>query len=285
MIKAFSNLTISDNPDELLPSIDSVAPNLSLFMLCEQGAVQFSIDGQQLKAEAGDLIICNPSNVTGMYMRTPDLKGKVICVGEHLFDDALTGVLNLDSHWWDKFLYLKENPVHHLSDYQNRLFLAYFNLITIYAEDMDSPYRQRIIRLTAQSMAAEILNEMSEWDITNGDTAVPKSESSQKDRLFQRFMSMLSHSDNTEREVRAYAQQLLVTPKYLSSVCKEKSGHTALDLITEATVRNIRYYLLHTGLSVKEIAYKMGFPDVSFFCKYTKKHLGMTPLEYRKHAV
>jgi YesN/AraC family two-component response regulator len=93
---------------------------------------------------------------------------------------------------------------------------------------------------------------------------------------------MLHHPANTEREVRNYAEKLLVTPKYLSAVCKEKSGRTAMDWITESTVAHIKYYLLQTDLSVKEIAFKLDFPDVSFFCKYTKKHLGKTPLEYRQ---
>lgn len=57
-----------------------------------------------------------------------------------------------------------------------------------------------------------------------------------------------------------------------------------MDLITEATVRNISYYLSQTELSVKEIAFKLHFPDVSFFCKYTKKHLGKSPLEFRSES-
>ena len=54
-----------------------------------------------------------------------------------------------------------------------------------------------------------------------------------------------------------------------------------MDWITESTVNHIKYYLLQTNLTVKEIAYKLDFPDVSFFCKYVKKHLGQAPLEYR----
>ncbi len=98
-------------------------------------------------------------------------------------------------------------------------------------------------------------------------------------------MRLLSRPTNTEREVRAYAEQLLVTPKYLSAVCKEKTGRTAMDWITESTVSHIKYYLLQTDLTIKEIAFKLDFPDVSFFCKYVKKHLGKSPVEYRKNLV
>lgn len=77
----------------------------------------------------------------------------------------------------------------------------------------------------------------------------------------------------------------MVTPQYLSAVCKEKSGRTAMEWITESTVTHINTYLLQSNLTVKEIAFKLDFPDVSFFCKYVRKHLGQAPLEYRRAQV
>jgi YesN/AraC family two-component response regulator len=215
-----------------------------------------------------------------MYMRTPDLQGKVISAGELIYDETLPGVFQIDPNWWKKLFFLRQNPVVHATEFQSKLFQAYFNLLMVYMEDSDNPYRQRIIRLTSQAVAVELLHAL-ENEIIGQST----SETSQKDRLFQRFMSILSRPTNTEREVRAYAEQLLVTSKYLSAVCKEKSGRTAMDWITENTVGHIKYYLLQTDLSVKEIAFKLDFPDVSFFCKYVKKHLGESPMEYRKTMV
>ena len=281
MLKSFNDLIISDNMDEV-----NVAPEtMSSFFIafyCEKGALQFSIEGEMYLAKEGDLVACTPRNIIGLYMRSPDLQGKVICMGESLYDETMPGVFHIDPNWWKKFLYLRQNPVMHATEFQSKLFLAYFNLLKTYMEDSDNPYRQRIIKITSQAAAVEILHELDNWTHLEGNpTDHTKREASQKDLLFQRFITLLSHPTNTEREVRAYAEQLLVTPKYLSAVCKEKSGRTAMDWITESTVAQIKYYLLQTDLSVKEIAFKLDFPDVSFFCKYVKKHLGQAPLEYR----
>lgn len=281
MLKSFNDLIISDNMDEV-----NVAPEtMSSFFIafyCEKGALQFSIEGKMYHAMEGDLVASTPRNIVGLYMRSPDLQGKVICMGKSLYDETLPGVFHVDPNWWGKLLYLRQNPVIHATEFQSKLFLAYFNLLKIYMEDSDNPYRQRIIKITSQAAAVEILHELDNWSPLEGDTTdQAKREASQKDRLFQRFISLLSHPTNTEREVRAYAEQLLVTPKYLSAVCKDKSGRTAMDWITESTVAHIKYYLLQTDLTVKEIAFKLDFPDVSFFCKYVKKHLGQAPLEYR----
>lgn len=285
MLKQFADLIITDNPDEITPSKENIISGYILAMYCEKGVIQFSINNQQFQAGEGDLILCSPRNLVGLYMRSPDLQSKIICASEQLFDDVLTSVLHLDSYWWQKFNFIIQNPVVHLSEYQNKLFQAYFNLMTTYMEDDDNLYRQRIIKLTAQSLAVEVLHEVSGLmpeDMVPADATV--AENSRKDQLFKQFVTLLGRPDNTNRSVQAFAEQLKVTPKYLSAICKAKSGRTAMDLITEATVRNIRYYLSQTELSVKEIAFKLRFPDVSFFCKYTKKHLGKTPLEFRSES-
>ena len=281
MLKSFNDLIISDNMDEVYMAMDTISSPFIAFY-CEQGALQFSIEGEMYRAGEGDLVVCTPRNILGLYMRSPNLQGKVICMGESLYDETMPGVFHIDPNWWKKFLYLRQNPVIHANEFQSKLFLAYFNLLKTYMEDSDNPYRQRIIKITSQAAAVEILHELDNWNPHEEDsTNQMKQEASQKDRLFQHFIALLSHSANTEREVRAYAEQLLVTPKYLSAVCKEKSGRTAMNWITESTVAHIKYYLLQTDLTVKEIAFKLDFPDVSFFCKYVKKHLGQAPLEYR----
>ena len=281
MLKSFNDLIISDNMDEVYMAMETISSSFIGFY-CEKGALQFSIEGKMYHAKKGDLVACTPRNIIGLYMRSPDLQGKVICMGESLYDETMPGVFHIDPHWWKKLLYLRQNPVMHATEFQSKLFIAYFNLLKTYMEDSDNPYRQRIIKLTSQAAAVEILHELENWNPHEGESAgQAKHKASQKDLLFHRFIALLSHPTNTEREVRAYAEQLLVTPKYLSAVCKEKSGRTAMDWITESTVSHIKYYLLQTGLTVKEIAFKMDFPDVSFFCKYVKKHLGQAPLEYR----
>ena len=152
MLKSFNDLIISDNMDEV-----NVAPEtMSSFFIafyCEKGALQFSIEGEMYLAKEGDLVACTPRNIIGLYMRSPDLQGKVICMGESLYDETMPGVFHIDPNWWKKFLYLRQNPVMHATEFQSKLFLAYFNLLKTYMEDSDNPYRQRIIKITSQAAA------------------------------------------------------------------------------------------------------------------------------------
>ena len=75
--------------------------------------------------------------------------------------------------------------------------------------------------------------------------------------------------------------ELPFAPKYLTAICKKNSGKTANEWITEHVLEDIRYYLRHTDLSIKQICDRLGFPNSSFFGKYVKDHFGVTPLEFR----
>ena len=102
------------------------------------------------------------------------------------------------------------------------------------------------------------------------------------ENLFKEFISLLSSSYPKERMIGFYANQLYVTPKYLSAVCKEVSGQTASELITQYMVKDILYLLRNSQKSIKEIANELNFPNLSFFGKYVKQHLGMSPKQYRE---
>ncbi len=73
-----------------------------------------------------------------------------------------------------------------------------------------------------------------------------------------------------EREVQWHAKQLKITPKYLSEICKERSGRSASEWIADVTVAELKHYLRNTTLPIREVARVMDFPNASFFCQYTK---------------
>lgn len=87
--------------------------------------------------------------------------------------------------------------------------------------------------------------------------------------------------DVKHRPVDEYASELNITPKYLTMLCTRVSGRPASEWIAQYTKEDIRYCLFHTDLSVKEIAAKLGFPNISFFGSYVRRQFGMSPTQLR----
>ncbi|MGM9825586.1 MAG: helix-turn-helix domain-containing protein [Paludibacteraceae bacterium] len=291
-----------------------------LLLLCEAGALQVTIDEQTYSLSEGDMFICMPQCLLGHYLRSPDFRAKVICAGEHLYDEVLNTCLPKEPNWWQKQCYVLHHPVVRLTTYQRELFNSYYQLLQTFLAD-PSP-REELLKLrlgVAQSAAFEFLHSLESkigdpdplqlpapqggagstnspaplagrgiggGGIQGGAVSRPHQlealGSSSSDLLFKSFMQLLSRHAATQREVAWYAQQILITPKHLTMVCKRVSQRTAGDWITDYTLKHIRYYLFHTTMSIKEIAFQMNFSDVSFFCKYVRRHLGSSPQRLRE---
>ena len=64
-------------------------------------------------------------------------------------------------------------------------------------------------------------------------------------------------------------------------LCLKYSGKTASEWVAQYTVEEIRFFLRSSHLSIKEISARMGFSNMSHFGSYVRKHLGVSPSEYR----
>ncbi len=105
--------------------------------------------------------------------------------------------------------------------------------------------------------------------------------SNRTDELFNTFLSLLREHCSTERSVEFYATQMGITPKYLSLILKKKSGRNASKLIDEAVVYEAKRLLKYSGLSIRDIALKLNFASQSFFGKYFKQRVGVSPSRYK----
>lgn len=84
-----------------------------------------------------------------------------------------------------------------------------------------------------------------------------------------------------EREVDFYAGKLFITSKYLTEVCKKNSGKTASEWIQNYTTQRLIILLENKSLSFTEIADILNFSSQSFFSRYVRKVLGVSPSDYR----
>lgn len=108
------------------------------------------------------------------------------------------------------------------------------------------------------------------------------SASDRTTHIVRRLLSMLEAGRcKQHREVAYYAEQLNVTPKYLSETVKRNTGRSVSYLIDRHTVPMIADYLKNSELSLTQICDELHFTSLSYFSRYVQKHLGMSPREYR----
>jgi len=85
------------------------------------------------------------------------------------------------------------------------------------------------------------------------------------------------------KTVAEYAAMLNITPNYLNAICKKVKGKAASEIIQDRIMLEAKRLLSHSGKTVAEIAFYLGFEDNSYFGRFFKKYNGQTPVEFRSH--
>ena len=99
--------------------------------------------------------------------------------------------------------------------------------------------------------------------------------------LFNRFMMLLEKDYKISRDVNYYAEKMNISSKYLTNIVNQVTGHTPKTIIDQYVILQLKLHLKRSTQSIKVMAWEFHFADVSFFCRYFKKHTGLTPQQIR----
>ncbi len=100
--------------------------------------------------------------------------------------------------------------------------------------------------------------------------------------IIQGFINLLSVHYRREHKVDFYASKLNLSTHHLTHILKSITGQTASDFIAEMLFSEARTLLIHSKLSVQQIAMRLNFADQSSFGKFFKRKAGMSPADFRK---
>lgn len=175
-------------------------------------------------------------------------------------------------------MHILSNPVIEMGQDDIDLMVKYYDLLTFKMDHPEMNFGHETMREIIRCFAYDLLSNINKLINQDGEEDMLR----QGDRIFRRFMLMLADNSSVNRSVKSYADELCVSPKYLTSVCRKHSDYTASELIATAVISRIKQMLLFSDKSIKEVASEMGFDNLSFFGKYVKKHLGLSPNHYRK---
>ena len=170
---------------------------------------------------------------------------------------------------------LNHNPVISLTDEQAAILLADFHRLRDRMDDRHLLFYRELMGSLCLTMMYDIFEPHAQRDTSDTHT----------DRtayIVKKLMEMLSTGVScTERDVSYYAERLHVSSKYLSATAKRVTGHSVSSYIDRHTIPILKNYLEDERLSLTQIAERMNFTTLSYFSRYCKKHLGMSPSEYR----
>ena len=173
-----------------------------------------------------------------------------------------------------------QSPIMKMLPEEVDLSVQYFQLIDNVI-NTDSEYRNDSVSYLLTSIFYLIGGMLMKRLVAEAEND-EKTPSTRHKRVFEMFIELVERYHNKERSVSFYADKLCISSKYLSQIIKNVSGYSAPDIINKYVILEAQHLLRHSGLSVKEIADQLNFPNQSFFYKYFKAHTGCTPNAYRQ---
>ncbi len=99
---------------------------------------------------------------------------------------------------------------------------------------------------------------------------------------YERFTQLLGRQHGAQRTVAAYATELGITAPHLNAICKQVGGASALRLIHDRWLLAARRALSYTDKSIADVATSLGFAEPSYFARFFKRKMQMTPQQYRR---
>ena len=256
-----------------LPKGDLSLDGHGLIVICTEGIAQFDYDGQQIRLHKDDLFLYMAHSVVTNFMSSSDFNCRQIWFSRgELWNINKYGEVSLSD-----LPYLKRHPIMHLTDDDVKLLDDYFQLLCRRMRDPSPVLYSNIVRSLASTMMLEILSMMRRQEPENTVTT-----GVHRQRLANEFMRLVEQSDGRIRKVDDFANQLNITPKYLSTLLKETMNRRPSEMIHFYTLKAIEHRLRYTDMTMQEIANDLNFANASFFGKYFKEHAGMTPMDFRK---
>ncbi len=244
-----------------------------LIVICTEGIAQFDYDGQQIRLHKDDLFLYMAHSVVTNFMSSSDFNCRQIWFSRgELWNISKYGEVSFSD-----LPYLKRHPIMHLTDDDVKLLDDYFQLLCRRMRDPSPVLYSNIVRSLVSTMMLEILSMMRRQEPENTVTT-----GVHRQRLANEFMRLVEQSDGRIRKVDDFANQLNITPKYLSTLLKETMNRRPSEMIHFYTLKAIEHRLRYTDMTMQEIANDLNFANASFFGKYFKEHAGMTPLDFRK---
>ncbi len=250
-----------------------------MIIFCGKRHVKLSVNLTDYEMGDRNLIIVSPekivkvTNVSGS--KADEINLTIVAMSPRFAAD-----LHIDfKRLLNEALTLKRACGIELTEEQEVLMGNYFSLMAKIVLSNNS-FRDNVLTSLASSMISFVAGIWAE-KLDKLDEEEPQT-SNRSRMVFEQFIRLVGEYHTKYRNVGFYADKLCLTPKYLSKLIKTASGKSAPEWIDSFVILESKNLLKYSDISIKEIVYRLNFPNQSVFYKFFKCRTGMTPSEYRK---
>lgn len=252
------------------------------FFFCRRGYFDVMLDGKDYRIDRRKMFVYMPTCLIRFMQCGEDAEGVSVDFNIDSIIPMVNKVIEME-----QLFFLRENPYVEMSEEEYQCISNLTRFIEVktgtMADRIDGRQERKLslelLRSMSQTLCLEVLN------VCFAHRQIVFQAPSKQDLVFHNFMLNLFRSYRRQRDVVFYAGQQHLSPRYFSAVIKERSGYSVSQWIIRLVLAESKYLLETTDLSIKEIADRLNFPSQSFFGRYFKQYIGVSPKDYRQEML
>ena len=259
-------IVVRGNVSQLSASFQT---ELYAFNLHVQGRMDSLINRQPHVAEAPGFSSIMPSQLLQITATSADMiEYSVAC--SPAFMEELHLNLSSKAHIW-----AYTRPVFPMTQEQLEVAMHYYNLLREILLLPEIPSPREIVRDLVRSMILYIHGLYIA-------AYMPNHKLTRAEETVGRFMVLVEQQSHAHHAIEWYANELCLSPKYMANLVKQTTGRSAGDCINTHLMKQAKWLLGSTSLSIVEISDQLGFQNQSHFGTFFKRHEGLSPVAFRK---
>ncbi len=244
-------------------------------ILCCKGSIRTTVNRHEYVVGCNDALIVQSGSIVEFLSCSDDLKIIAMAFEDNGNDELFnSSTMNANSY----IMHRSVPVLMHLNDDEMQQQKRLYKEIRQFYFSVDVAYRSEGVKGYLFVSAASFLSKLGE----GGGQEDVLYEGSRENELYLQFMDDLQVYGSKERMVSFYADRCCVSPKYFSKMIHLASGKTPIQLIKERVIVEAKVLLNSTDMSIQQIAEALNFPNDSFFCRYFKQEVRVSPMKYRE---
>ncbi|MCS3528691.1 AraC family transcriptional regulator [Chryseobacterium sp. JUb7] len=244
----------------------------AMFMI-QKGNIGFRLEDKSYEAEEGDIVFSPMAETICIEKISSDYKAKYIFFSLDFISEA---GFNYKSN--DVLKSLSSDPtniIRNEPDLYRRMNFHLDELKVLNNTEKDNYYFNEMIWHHFSLVVYEVDNYFKKID-------KPHQVTYREDEITTSFFILVREHFKEQHNVQFYADQLCISRKYLTKVINKTMFKSPRDIIHQVLAVEARLLLRNSNSNVSEVASQLKFADQASFSKFFKKHVGKSPLEYKK---
>jgi len=241
--------------------------NFYLLVFFTNGSGTHEVDFDKFEIHPGSVFVLQPGQMHH-WILSEDIEGFIVFYSAEMYN-LYFGNKTIDEY---PFYFSVQNSPEILLDAEEvKAVLPYFESLISEMQNHKLLKRDKIMNLL-DIIHIELARKYSEINVHGTHSYNVK---------IKNFETLLEKKYKEQKSAAFYASELNITLKHLNRICNEILKKTTTEVIVDRVMLEAKRMLLDKNWTVNEIAIELGYEDYSYFTRLFKKHVAMTPTNFR----